>query len=145
MKTNALSFIDSILLWYLFLSESKSSLITSSASSLIMISMLLLFQCITLSSLLFMEEIKLFAIVNWIFQVSDYLRLFMMRFKYDIILSRFLQLIVSYFYHFYFLIQYNCFSKNYLLLLVYNISFVFFTLKKILDISRYSLISLGNL
>ena len=44
-----------------FLSESKISFITSSASSLIMISMLSLFECITHSSSLSTEEIKLFA------------------------------------------------------------------------------------
>ena len=48
----------------LFLSDLKSSSITSSASSLIMISMLSVFECITRSSLLSIEEIKLFAIVN---------------------------------------------------------------------------------
>ena len=38
--------------------------------------MLLLFECITCTSSLSMEEIKLFAIVNWIFCVSDFLKLF---------------------------------------------------------------------
>ena len=42
-------------------SEVKSSFITSSASSLIMISILSRFECITRSSSLSMEEIKLFA------------------------------------------------------------------------------------
>ena len=53
-----------------------------------MIFMLLLFECITHSSPLSIEEIKLFAIVNWIFQVSDFLRLFMMCFKYGLTLLR---------------------------------------------------------
>ena len=35
-----------------------------------------------------MEEIKLFAIVNWIFHMSDFLGLFMMPFKYGLILLR---------------------------------------------------------
>ena len=48
----------------IFLSESKKSFITSSASSLIMISVLPLFECITHSSSLSMEEMKLFAIAN---------------------------------------------------------------------------------
>ena len=48
----------------IYLSESKSSSKTSSASSLIMISILSLLECITRSSSLSMEEIKLFAIAN---------------------------------------------------------------------------------
>ena len=69
-----------------FLRESKNSFVTSFASSLIMISMLSLFECITRSSSLSMEEIKLSAIVNWFFYVSDFLRLFMMSFRYILIL-----------------------------------------------------------
>ena len=68
-KTNSLSVIESKLFWYLFLSEWRSSFVASSTSSLIMTSMLLLFECITCSSSLSMEWIKLFAIVNWIFHV----------------------------------------------------------------------------
>ena len=63
------------LFWYLFFSESKRSFTTSSASSFIMISMLSLFEWITRSSSLSMEEIKLFGIVNWIFHTSDFFRL----------------------------------------------------------------------
>ena len=62
--------------------------ITSSAFSLIMISMLSIFECIISHSSLSMEEIKLFVIVNWIFHVTDFLRLFMMFFKYGQILLR---------------------------------------------------------
>ena len=51
-----------------------------------MISMLSLLERITHSSSLSMEEIKLFAIVNWIFHMSDFLRLSMMSFKYGLIL-----------------------------------------------------------
>ena len=47
-----------------FLSAPRSSSIISSASSLIMVSMLSLFECIARSSSLSMEEIKLFTIVN---------------------------------------------------------------------------------
>ena len=54
-----------------------------SASSLIIIALLL---CITHSSSLPLEETKLVAIVNWIFHVSDFFRLFMMSFKYGLIL-----------------------------------------------------------
>ena len=71
---------------------------------LIMISMPSLFECILCSSLLSTEEIKLFAIVSWIFYLSDSLRLFMMSFKYGLILLRcsstdsilFLSLLVPY-------------------------------------------------
>ena len=76
MKTNWLPFTDSTLFYILFLSESKSSFINSSASLLIMISMLSLFESITRSSPLSMEEIKLFPIVNWVFHVSHFLKLF---------------------------------------------------------------------
>ena len=54
--------------------------------------MLSFFECITLSSSLSLEEIKLLAIVNWIFYVSDFLKLFMMAmmaFKYDLTSSRY--------------------------------------------------------
>ena len=44
--------------------------------------MLSLFECITRSYLLPIEEIKVFAIVNWIFYASDFLRVLMMFFKY---------------------------------------------------------------
>ena len=51
--------------------------------------MLLLSECITCSSSLSMEETNLFAIVNWIFPVSNFLRLFMMSFKYGLISLRY--------------------------------------------------------
>ena len=51
-----------------------------------MISMLSLFEGIIRSSSLSMEEIKLFAIDNWIFHMSDFLRLYMMSFKYGLTL-----------------------------------------------------------
>ena len=51
--------------------------------------MLLLSECITCSSSLSMEETKLFAVVNWIFPVSNFLRLFMMSFKYGLISLRY--------------------------------------------------------
>ena len=48
------------------------------------------FECIThSSSLSSLEEIRLIAIVNWIFHVSDFSRLFMMPFKYSLILLRY--------------------------------------------------------
>ena len=63
-RQNSVHFIDSKLFCYLFLSESKISFVTLSDSPLIIISMLSHFECITHSSTLSMEEIKLFAIVN---------------------------------------------------------------------------------
>ena len=48
--------------------------------------MIALLSCITHSSSLPLEETKLVAIVNWIFHVSDFFRLFMMSFKYGLIL-----------------------------------------------------------
>ena len=103
IKDKFTTFTDFKSFWYLFSSESKN-FITSSTSSLIMISMLSLFECTTCSSSLPMEEIKLFAIVNWVFHVPKFLRLFMMSFKYGLILLRysstdgvlFLPLLLSY-------------------------------------------------
>ena len=66
----------------IFLSNSKNSSITSSASSLIRISMLSLFEYISRSSSLSsLEEIKFIVIANQIFHVSDFLRSFMVSFK----------------------------------------------------------------
>ena len=62
---------------------------TSSASTLIMISMLSLFECTTCSSSFSIEEIKLFAIANWIFQIPDFSRLLMLSFKHGLILLRY--------------------------------------------------------
>ena len=63
---------------------------TLSASSLIMIPILSLFESIrcswSLSSLL---QIKLIAIVSWIFYVLDFLRLFMIFLKHGLILFRY--------------------------------------------------------
>ena len=51
--------------------------------------MLSLFKCITCTSLLSTEEIKLIAIVSWIFYVSDILRLFMISFIYGLLWLRY--------------------------------------------------------
>ena len=67
----------------------KSFSIISPALAFIMISMLSLFECITRSSSLSMEEINLFAIANRISHMSDFLRSFMMSFKYGLFLSRY--------------------------------------------------------
>ena len=58
-------------------SDLKISSKTSSALSLIIMSMLSIFEWITRSSSLSLEEIKLIGIVNCIFHVSDNLKLFM--------------------------------------------------------------------
>ena len=52
--------------------------------------MLSLFKYITRSSTLSIEEIKLFAVVNWIFYVSDFLKFFAMPCKYGLILLKYL-------------------------------------------------------
>ena len=51
--------------------------------------MLSLFVCIAQSSSLSLEEIKLIAIVKWIFHVLDFLIFFMISFKYSLILLRY--------------------------------------------------------
>ena len=71
------------------LNESKISFITSFALSLIMISMLSVFECIRPSSSSSIGEIKSFDIVNRTFHVSAFLRLLMMSFKYSLILLRY--------------------------------------------------------
>ena len=64
-------------------------LITLSVLSFIVISILSLFEYITCSSLLCMEEINLFDFVSWNFQVSSLFRLFMISFKYVLTLLRY--------------------------------------------------------
>ena len=49
----------------------------------------IIFKCITCSSLFFLEEIKIIVIVDWIFYVQDFLRSFMISFKYGLILLRY--------------------------------------------------------
>ena len=61
--------------------ESKSYFINWPASSLIMITMLWLFECIAYSSPLPMEEIKLLAIVNWIFLCVSFFGLILLRYS----------------------------------------------------------------
>ena len=73
-----LSLIFSNPIWYFLITESKYSSITSSVLSLIMISVLSLFECIKRSSSLSLEERKLIDAFNRIFHVSDFLRLSMM-------------------------------------------------------------------
>ena len=54
-----------------------------------MISALSNFECITRSSSMSLEEIKLIAIVNGIFRLSGFLRLFIMSFKNGLILPKY--------------------------------------------------------
>ena len=75
--------------WYLFRSDWKSVFITSPFLSLIMTSMLLFSECIIRFLSLALEEIKLIPIVNWIFNVSDFLRLLWMHFKRGLTLLRY--------------------------------------------------------
>ena len=56
---------------------------------IIMICMLLLFECITCSSSWFLEDVKLNNMVSWIFHVSDIFALFLMFFSYGLILLYF--------------------------------------------------------
>ena len=119
-------------IWYLEWSDWKSSSITSFALSSVMISMLPLSECITSSSSISLGEIKLIAIVNWILHVSDFLRLFMLPFKYGLIFIKdILHLIVFCFYHCTFI--FNIFIAP-------NISYcycfimIFFMLKKVFNL-----------
>ena len=63
----------------------KRSSIVSSALSLIIISMLWLLQGITNSSSLFLKNIKLIPIFNWIIPVSDFLKSIMTSFNYGLV------------------------------------------------------------
>ena len=78
-----------------------------------MISMLSFFECIRHSSSSAIDEIKLFAIVNWIFHVSDILRLFMMFFNYGLILLRYFSTDSVLFLSLLLFNSYNCYTKNY--------------------------------
>ena len=70
-----LTFIDvSNPIWYLERSDLKSSSITSSALSLIMISISSLFECSARYTSLSLEDIKLITSNNQIFYGPDFLR-----------------------------------------------------------------------
>ena len=97
--------------------------------------MLSLFECITRSSSVSIEEAKLIAIGNWIFHISEFLQFFMMLSNKIEFHQCFLWLIRLYFYHYYFHIQLNCCYKNDLLLPVYSWPFFFFFCCKRLIIS----------
>ena len=76
-------------IWLLERGNWKSSSTPSSGLLLIIIFEYSLFECITRSSLLSLEEIKLIAIVSCIFHELEFLRLFMMSFKYGLVLLRY--------------------------------------------------------
>ena len=122
-------------------SDLKISSKTSSALSLIIMSMLSIFEWITRSSSLSLEEIKLIGIVNCIFHVSDNLKLFMISSsKYGLISLRYSVTINNYSKKYQFLLVYNDFfcascSKRFpisLITLFWIFSFSFFSLKRFL-------------
>ena len=94
--------------------------------------MLLLFDYITRSSSLSLEEVKLSAIVNWIFHVSDFLGIFIIFFNFIKILFKWwwLNSIKVTFINYY--------SKNYLI--YWFITIFFLMLKKVPNISNYSVL-----
>ena len=85
-----------------------------------------LFEYIVYSSLVSLQEVKLTAIVNWNFYVSNFWRLITIFFYSSLILGDILWLISFYSYFHYFHIPYNYYSKNYRLLPVYNNIFLLF-------------------
>ena len=89
-------YLSSVFPNHLFRSDLKSFLIILSALSLIVTSLLSLFECITCSSTSSLEEIKLIAIANWIFYVSDFSRFFMISFKYDLMLLKYFSIIFGF-------------------------------------------------
>ena len=81
-KIKSLPFSDvSNSIWYLERSSSRSYLVTSFTLSYVITFVLSLFQCITCSSSVSLEEIKLTAIVNWTVHVPDFWRSFIIPFK----------------------------------------------------------------
>ena len=85
-----------------------------------MISMLSLFECITYSSSLSLEEIKSVAIVIWILHALDLLKLLLIFFKYVLILLIYSSTDSFFFCHRYFHNQHNYCSKDYLFLVLCN-------------------------
>ena len=111
-KTGSLPFIVSKLLWYLFLSVSKNIFICFIINHEFYV--ITFWMHYTLFIIIYGRN-KVFCLTVAIFHVSDFLRLFMMAFRYSLILLR-----CSSKDSIWFLSrnQYNCYSKNYLLLLV---------------------------
>ena len=117
--------------WYLEKVIESFLKIISSPLSLIMTSTLSLFECIRHSKSVSLEDIKLIANVNWVFNVSGFLRLFIISFKYGGIYSvKIFPWILSYFYHLYFHTQYNCWYKNHQSWLVCNSFLLHFLIQK---------------
>ena len=97
--------------------------------------MVSLFEYITCSSLLStLEEIKLIVIVNWIFDVFDFLRLFMVPFNMVYFYQDILQLIIFYFYHHYFILNIVITSNTIYIYWFIIIFYFFLILQKILNI-----------
>ena len=116
----SLPFIDvSNPIWYLLRSDSKRSFITSSVFPWIKISELSLFECITRSSSVSLEEVKLIAncYLNFPRIFWDYLWCLSSMVSFHPGVLWFMGFC---FYHHYFYIWYNCCYKSYLLLLVCN-------------------------
>ena len=74
---------------YIESSDLKNYSIASSELSLIMVSMLSLFEYMTGYSSVSLQEVKLIAIVNWMFHESDTLTSFMISFKYGLTLLKY--------------------------------------------------------
>ena len=99
-------------------SDSKSYSLTSSALSYQYdFYFIILWMHYTLSISVFRRN-EVNSYCNWIFHVSDFLRLFMVSFKYGLLSSSVPWSTGFYFYHHYFHIRCNCTCKCYLLLLV---------------------------
>ena len=100
-------------------------------------SMLSLFELITCYSSEPLEDIKLIAIVNWIHNVSKFLRWFIMSFKYGLISLGYswIDKVLFYLYHHYFHLRYNCYDKYYQ---PCWFGIIFFFFKKMVNVSDYS-------
>ena len=98
------------------------------------------FECITWSSSLSKEKIKLFAIVNWVFHASDSSRLF-------ILSSNFIEIFFNW-YSFIHITVTSIFNIIVTLNIIYSywfiIIFFFFMLKKILIMFKYYIFNSFN-
>ena len=106
-------------------------------------SVLLLFECITCSSSLSLEKIKLITVVNWFFHVSYFLRSIMISFNYDLLLLRyssidsvFISITVTFIFNI--IVAPKITSPYNNLLIIIFVTIFFFMLKKVPNISNYS-------
>ena len=133
LKANSPPFINWKLLWYLFLSNSKSFFYS--------------FMCFTInhdfyvecilrsSSLSFLEEIKLIVIVNWIFHVPDFMKSFLVSFMHGLVLLRYFSKSFAITFTFIFNIIVNLKINN-----SHSFIIIFFLmLKNISNLSNYSI------